>query len=215
MTHSNLPDALEEITAPLSAQVKLGLFGLLALLLLVAGLSIWSCHGQHQVAAHVQQADTHHGAALDAAAIGRANDAQAETQIPVIQADASEVARLRREVARLRGDARVDGLVGPVLPDAVNPPVAPSVDLAPLVSSQDLLIAALDRQVADQAVQIDTLTRARDSWRLSAQQSAAEAVQLRAALAAQQGLTQGALWRGRVQGFLVGAGGGYLGGRMR
>jgi len=214
VTHSNLPSELEDLTAPLSASVKVGLISLLTLLLTISGLSIWSCHGRHHVAAQVQQADVHHEAAVTAMATAEVHDAQAQAQVPVIQADADQVAALRREVARLRAGAPVMGpapTVGPMPPDA---PPAP-VDLAPVVAAQDRLISALDHQVADQAQMISALTLARDSWRLSAQQSAAEAVQLRSALAAQQGLAQAALWKGRIQGFLVGAGGGYLGGRMR
>ncbi len=83
-----------------------------------------------------------------------------------------------------------------------------------MVSQQDLLIAAQDRQIQDQTLQIKTLSLARDSWRLSAQESAAEALQLRSALAAQQGVAKYQRWLGRFEGFAVGLGTGYVAGRL-
>ncbi len=188
------------------------LLALGALILILVGLRAYSCVGTHQVDAHVQQADQHHEAATSSAAQGAAHDQEAQAHEPQIQNDTAEVARLRAEVARLRHPAPAP----PSSPD-ISPaePVAPPVDLSAVVAGQDLLIAAQDRQIQDQTLQIKTLSLARDSWRLSAQESAAEALQLRSALAAQQGLIKGALWRGRLQGFAVGLGSGYIAGRLR
>ena len=68
---------------------------------------------------------------------------------------------------------------------------------------------ALDAQrIADRDKLIVSLTLARDSWHASADQSAAEAVQLRAALAAKDGLIKAA----ELKGFLIGLGTGAASG---
>lgn len=195
--------------------LKIALAVVAALLIALAGLSVWSCVGKHRVQTQTTQADQHHQAAAVAAAKGEAQDQVAERQGVKVQSDASEVSRLRAELARLREPKPVppQDPAGPPAPDPQ--PVTPPVDLAPIVAKQDELIKALDLQVYDQAQQIKTLTLARDSWRLGAQESAKEALQLRAALAAQEGLTKAALWKGRIQGLMIGAGAGYVGGRIQ
>ena len=188
------------------------LLALGALLLILVGLRAASCVGTHQVAAHVQQADQHHEVAVTSAAQGVIHDQEAQAQAPQIQSDASEVARLRAEVARLRHPVPAPPSASDV-PEAQ--PLAPPVDLTAVVAKQDLLIAAQDKQIQDQAGQIKTLSLARDSWRLSAQESAAEVLQLRSALAAQQGVAKSQRWLGRFEGFAVGLGTGYVAGRIR
>lgn len=189
--------------------------------ILLVGLAvIWialgarSCYGEHQVDTHMQQADQNHQDAANQAGQGTAYDRQEEAQKVPLQEAREEVARLRAEVARMRRPApRPNTPAGP----AQEPPVVvpATVDLAPLVAQQDLLIQAQDRQIKGLEAQTITLTLARDAWRSSAQASAAEAVQLRAALAAKDGLIQAAYWRGFRNGLAVGgasgaAGGGYL-----
>ena len=198
--------------------------------LVIGTICAWTCHKTRETHA-IQQADQHHEAAVTAAAQGAAYDHQAAQQTPIIQSDAATVAALRAAVARLRDAAAVShpAPLVVVAPGEGQPtghpvegghptalvPASMVVDLAPLVAKQDQLIQAQERQIQDQTAIIGTLTLSRDSWRLSAQQSSAEAVQLRAALAAQQGLTASALWKGRIQGFAVGIAGGYVAGRLR
>ena len=81
------------------------------------------------------------------------------------------------------------------------------------MAAQQEEITALKAQVANQAQQIadrdnliSSLTLARDAWQASANASAAEAVQLRAAMAAQAGLIRAAEIKGFLIGFAVGNG---------
>jgi hypothetical protein len=193
---------------PLERRLILGIAA--AFLLTLGGFAVWNSHKAHQVSAAVAQADQHHEVATAAAAQGAVYDAQASAQGPALLNDASTVAQLRAEVARLRNAPRPPQ--DPTLP--APEPVGPVVDLAPLVAEQDRLVEALSRENADLKTQVNTLTLARDSWKGSAQASAAEAVQLRSALAAQQGIAAANLWRGRIQGFAVGLGSGYIAGRL-
>lgn len=148
-------------------------------------------------------ADQHRDAATSHAAQGAIHDQQFEAKKPEAEQNAAEVARLRAEVARLR---KAGSPVAPApSPAAPNPePVVPPVDLAALVAKQDELIQAQDRQISGLQGQVHTLTLARDSWRAAAGDSAAEAVQLRAVIAAREGLARAAYWRGFRHGFLAG-----------
>ena len=193
---------------------KAWIIGPAVLILGFAGVATYSCVKGRQVAVHVQQADQDHTAAASSAAQGAAHDQEAATEAPQIQNDAVTVAQLRAEVARLR-TPHAPAPEPPAAPGLPAPePVAPPVDLAAVVAKQDLLIAAQDKQIGDQAEQIHTLTLARDSWRLSAQDSAAEAVQLRSALAAKEGVLKAQRWMGRLEGLAVGFGSGYVAGRL-
>ena len=183
---------------------KAWIIGPLVLIAGVAGVSIYSCYGRHQVAAHVQQADQDRTSATSDAAQGAAYDQEATAAEPKLQDDATEVARLRAELARVR-KAPPAAPAPPPVPGTPEPePVAPPVDLAAVVAQQDLLIQAQDKQISDQAVQIHTLTLARDSWKAAAGDSAAEAVQLRSALAAKDGLIRAAEIKGFLYGFAAG-----------
>lgn len=186
----------------------------LAAACLWVALDVKSCTGKRQVSADVIQADTNHEEAKQDAAQGAKYDVRATAQATQVSADDTTVAGLRAEVARLRAASR-PAPTAPGAPEAPAPePVGPPVDLAPLVAKQDELVAALTKENVDLKIQVNTLTLSRDSWRLSAQDSAAEAVQLRAALAAQQGIAAANLWRGRIEGFAVGVASGYVAGRL-
>lgn len=187
--------------------------------LVIFGLWGRSCYLRHEEAAAVQQADQAHNDAVTHAAEGKIHDAQAEAQAQAVASDAAEVARLRAEVERLRrAPARVPAPPKPAEvpePEPATPPAPAAVDLVPLVAKLDELVKAQDREIGGLTAQVATLTRARDSWKLAAEDSEREALQLRAALAAQQGLTKNALWRGRIQGFAVGFATGYVAGRLK
>jgi len=186
--------------------------------LVIFGLWGRSCYLRHEVQQHTQQADQSRESAATHAAEGAVYDAQAQAQTDQLQADAAEVARLRAEVARLRRAAAWVPAPPPPAsvpePEPVLPPVAPAVDLAPLVERLDELVKAQHREIGGLKAQVATLTSARDTWKLTAQDSGREALQLRAALAAQQGLTRNALWKGRLQGLAVGFATGYVAGRL-
>lgn len=206
------PDAFDGIRLP-----KWLAPTLLGSCLVIFGLWGRSCYLRHEVHKQAQQADQSHESAAVHAAEGAVYDAQTQAQAKELEAAAAEVARLRAEVARLRrAPAPVPPMPKPPTePEPVPMPITPPVDLAPLVEKLDELVKAQDREIGGLKAQVATLTSARDSWRLTAQDSGREALQLRAALAAQQGLTRNALWKGRLQGLAVGFTTGYVAGRLQ
>lgn len=201
---------------------------LIGLAVIWIALGARSCFGQHQVDAHVQQADQHHQNAAIEAGQGAAYDKQEKARKAEVKGLREETARVHAETARARAEVervrktlpRHDAPAG----SAVDAPgtVPAAVDLASMVASQNLLIQAQAAENAAQAREIvglrsenQILTLARDAWRSSAQASAAEAVQLRAALAAKDGLIKAAYLKGLRDGLLIGVpagagGGGYL-----
>ena len=183
-------------------------WALLAGSLLALGLWIYSCAVQHRGQVLQVAAEVHHQVAEQQAAAADAHDVEATVRAPQLAADAAEVARLRSEVARLRSPA-------PPAPIPVPDPAAPPVDLAPLVAGQDELIRAQDRQIQDLGAQVNTLTLARDSWRRAAEEERIRGSLQEAALRAQLAATRAASWKGRIEGFAVGIGAGYLAGRIR
>jgi len=237
MTHGPIPDELLEGIGDIPRGMKAALWLPLAAILLTCSLGVRSCVGRRQVDAHVQQADTHHQAAVVAAAQAEVYDAQVTKEQAQVKQHDSEVASVDQEVAGRRAHvAEVRrGLDAPAAGEPAGHSVDPGqgvgapVDQAELVAQLKATVSALDDLVASQDAQhqqdlqriadrdalISTISLSRDAWRLSAQASAAEAVQLRAALAAQQGLIEGALLKGRIQGFSVGLGSGYLAGRVQ
>ena len=186
----------------------------LALAALWVAMGTRSCTFRHKEAAAVEHADQSHQEAQHEADQAVAQDAQIEPLRRRIEDDAATVAALRRQVERLR-TARPGPAPTPVPPGGspVPPPIPADRPVA-LDVAKDQLIAAQDRQIQDQALTIHTLTLARDSWKSSATASAHESVQLRSALAAQEGLARAERWRGRVEGFVVGVAVGYAGGKL-
>ena len=192
--------------------------GLLAAALIVGGIWTSSAIRHHQVDQRVGQADQHHENATKAAGQGAVYDQQAEARKSIlamddtaVQHEHAQVLQLRAELAKLRTPAPVSS----------TPPDAPPVDLAPVVAKQDQLISALTSENAalrtanaDLQSQTDTLIHARNAWKQSAGESAAEALQLRAALKASQGLVKAQRWEGRIEGLAIGLGGGFAIGRF-
>lgn len=172
-----------------------------------------SCYGQHQVDSHVQQADVDHVNAVVYAQEGAKDDTDE------LKAKA-EVARLKAKLAQVQASIPVvQPIPVPTSPvvggDNSQPGAGYDVPGASSLPTPDPEKALLRELVAAQDVQIKTLTLSRDAWRSSAQASAAEAVQVRAALTAQQGVSKAQRWLGRAEGFAVGFGLGYAGGKFR
>ena len=190
--------------------VKRITWAILALLLIVSGLWCASCVLRHRALAHEASAAQAHESATIHATQGATYDQQVQAQDSAVQSDAQEVARLRAEVARLRRPApRPDPKPIPTEP-SIPQPVSSPVDLAPVVAKLDELVKAQDREISGLKAQVVTITKARDSWKLAAQDSGREALQLRASLAAKQGLLKAERWTGRIEGFAVGLAGGYV-----
>ena len=154
-----------------------------------------------------QQAQEHKGRADAQAEAARKADAlQAQAQADKAKADA-EAARLRAKLARsMAAEPAGNPVHGPGLHSPVDPPdVVDSLKDA-LISAQEAQIAARDREIV-------VLTTSRDDWKAAHEDRQREAVALRLALDGQKAAVNGALWRGRVQGFAVGIASGYLAGR--
>lgn len=184
--------------------------------LIVAGtwgaLRLVGGHAAAQVAQHVAQAEQQHVAAVAAAAQGGVYDQQVQAQAPKIAADAAAVDALRAQLAALRARP-VPPFPAPGAPVAPEP-VAPPVDLVAQVAKQQELIDAQGAEIKDQAEQIHTLTLDRDAWRAAYDESSKEATERRLALEGQLAATKAALWRGRVEGLVVGLGVGYASGKL-
>lgn len=153
-----------------------------------------------------QKAQEHKGradAAVEAARRAQADEAKARSGMADADAKAARAAEL---VAKLRNRP---------VPD---PGVVPPADPGPLEPVG--LIEALTEQVEAQREQIQardglilSLSAQRDGWKQAHDERHKETVSLRLALEGQKAAVNGALWRGRVQGFAVGIASGYLAGR--
>lgn len=203
------------IPDPWPSWVKRAIWACLAILLIVSGLWCASCVLRHRALAHEASAAQAHESSVIHAAQGAIHDQTAEAQAQEVQDASREVERLRAEVARLRRpDPRPDPKPVPTEP-SIPQPVSSPVDLAPVVAKLDELVKAQDREISGLKAQVVTITKARDSWRLAAQDSGREALQLRASLAAKQGLLKAERWKGRIEGFFVGVATGEADGRLR
>lgn len=137
----------------------------------------------------------------------------------VSQGYAREVFRLREKLKATQ--ARLANVTRPIPADG-----KPQIEMlerqvqevSALVTDQKALIHAQDASIQGLESQVIAITAARDAWKRSADEGAREALNLRAALAQQQGLAKSALWRGRIQGFalgiVAGGSGGYVAGRF-
>ena len=153
-----------------------------------------------------QKAQEHKGradAAVEAARRAKADEAKAWAGMADADAKAARAAEL---VAKLRNSP---------VPD---PGVVPPADPGPLEPVG--LIDALTEQVEAQREQIQardglilSLETQRDGWKRAHDERHRETVALRLALDGQKAAVDGALWRGRLQGFAVGIASGYLAGR--
>ena len=153
-----------------------------------------------------QQAQEHKGradAAVESARRAQVDEAKARAEMADADAKAARAAEL---VARLRADRRPD------------PGVVPPADPGPLEPVG--LIDALTEQVEAQREQIQardglilSLEAQRDGWKQAHDERHRATVALSLALDGQKAAANGALWRGRLQGFAVGIASGYLAGR--
>lgn len=190
-------------------------WAILALLAIVGVFCARSCVMRYRALAHEASAAQAHESSVIHATQGATYDQQAEAQAPALQAASREVERLRAEVARLRRPAPADDPKPIPTEPSIPLPVPDSVDLAPVVAKLEELVKAQDREISGLKAQVVTITKARDSWKLAAQDSGREALQLRASLAAKQGLLKAERWKGRIEGFFVGVATGEADGRLR
>ena len=175
---------------------------LLGASIFLAGVFTGSCRAARKVDAQVQQADAHHETFVAHTAQAAVRDQVVEAVKPKLQADAGLVASLQAEVARLRQTPRPDPV--PSAPPGDPQPALPPAAVTPLEAAKDQLIDALTTENTDLKTQNLNLTLARDSWRNAARESQQESLQLRAALAAKEGLIRAAELKGFLWGFATG-----------
>ena len=192
--------------------------GVLAVFLLLAfalGYGIGQRKQMNRATQAEKQADELKGKADALKAQAITQDKALAGAEPRLAEQRAKVDRLTAELTRLRASHASAEASAPREATDFEPVPGPVVDLAPVVAKQDEIIQAQAEVIKDQDVKISGLILSRDAWRGSAESREAEAIQLRAALTAQQGLNTGALWRGRIQGFAVGIASGYVAGRLR
>ena len=172
--------------------------------------SVWGWRAFHQCQAEQQQAAS---LQKDQEAIG--HDARSalldqQAQAAVDPNANGEIERLRGEVARLR-----KATAAPVVVPTPTPDPASVADLAPLVAKLDELNAAL-------TVQNDNLRKALDLEHhayLEASAAYQDERKARAAsemaLQAQLAAVKASRWQGRIEGFAIGVGSGYVAGRLK
>lgn len=186
----------------------------LAVLGTTYGAGYW--HGTRRTETKVSVAER---AADIAKGENRALKAQALAKDAEIEAKDAGLAKARADVARKVAElAAYRASMGAV--PANVPPLDESiqtgmVDLAPLVAKQDEVIQAQANFIKLQDVKISDLVISRDLHAARAEASEREALNLRAALAAKDGLIRAAQIKGFAYGFAFGAAsGGYAGYRI-
>lgn len=156
------------------------------------------------------------------AAESRANDFQAEAERHKAVADGyaaqtgaqdKTIAALKARIAKLRPEL-------PSVPDVHVPPVVPGgapddLGHAALDAARDELIAAQDGQISTLKSEIGELRLTISAKDLALDESFKRARSLELALQAQKSAAKAGKWMGRLQGFAVGVGVGYAGGRLR
>lgn len=182
----------------------------LALGLTWAGLTLQRHLSASRAQEQMVQADAQHTQAVQHAAQGAAHDSTAQALEAQIAKDAALVAQLRARLAKLNS-APVPRPPAPSTPDPQ--PVAP-VSPGVLDAGKDALIAAQDALIEDQVQQIHTLTLARDSWKAAYESSEKEAASVRIVAEARLQAIKASRWQGRIEGFVIGVGAGFAGGKL-
>lgn len=152
--------------------------GLAGLTLVIAGVCGYSCRSHHQVVVAIKKADVAQAAEVKDEAKGDADDKQLEADAPILAADDAAVTRLE------------DAQPAP----APAPPHAPTPDPQPVGlpavvvgdPRDQALIQALQKDLADTQQALHTAITAAADYKQAAQDSQAEAAQLRAALTVRQ-----------------------------
>ena len=180
---------------------------LLGACLVIFGLWGRSCYLRHEAKQQAAQSDRHDQAGIIHAAQGELHDQQADAKTPTLEADAAEVTRLRAEVARLRKAAAPKAPVVTEL-QPLPPPVL-------LEDAKDQLIDALTKENVDLKAALAEYKAGSASWKAAYGESQKALACLRIAHEAQLAAIKAERWKGRIEGFAVGLGTGYVTGRLR
>jgi hypothetical protein len=164
---------------------------------------------RHRAAAQthqaVQAAEPQRLAAETAAERATTHDHALDLRQTDREAEARKVVHLQRELEILQHQA-------PAPPEPAQSDAPPPV-ANPVEAKKDELLQAQAQRILGLERDLGEALQARDDWRATAHAREREALQLRAALAAQAGLIRAAELKGFGVGLLVGGGAGYAGGR--
>ena len=180
--------------------------------LLIAGCAWATLHfmGSHETKkaavseaqAHVQQV-----AATQAAAQGAANVQTAQAQAQIVAVDDTRVAA---DLARRAHQPRP--VPPPPAPGAPDP--QPVVPPAPVDDGTAQLIADQAKEIVDLKAQVNTLALAVGHYKSAYEDAQKEADLREIALQAQIAANKSSVWRGRIEGFVIGIGTGYVAGKF-
>lgn len=168
----------------------------------------------------IQKADQAKGEADALKVQASAKDAEIAAKDRGLDESRAAVAKANQELREYRALHASVSASAPSGASIDGQPVQPGVDdLAGLAAKQDAVIQAQANFIKGQDVKISDLTISRDLHKLRADAAECEALNLRAALAAKEGLLKAAELRGFRNGFLCGAlagggTGGYAGYRI-
>lgn len=188
------------------------LLALAAVLLVLYGvLGIISCHAKRVVKAQT-------AVATGAAQSAEVHAAQGATLDEVAAQRDAELAKAQAEVAFLK--AQLAKLPAPLPPSAPLPKDDPAKDAEILqdrqrIADQEAVLEAQDRQIEALKAQTVTLQASATAWKGAYQDEAKRSAALELALKAQIAANTTATWKGRIQGFAVGIGAGYVAGRLK
>ena len=188
----------------------LGIFAL-AVLVIVAGLGIYVVRKNDQVSESERNAAIHAAKADALVSIGRQKDVQIASRASDLSKAEKDIQRLRADYARLRQHRESLAQFGTSVP-AVGLPDDASGD--PCLAAADELINAQGRLIEEQKAQILDLTASRDAWKGAFEEEHQRSVELQLALDAQRHAAKSVKWLGRIQGFAIGVGAGYVGGKL-
>ena len=146
-------------------------------------------------------------------------DAQGEEQGKKVAAAEQDVESARKRLQELRRPRAaattlaqpVTPAPGPVLPELPPVPEVPDNRDA-VIAQQDVLIQAQDNEIKALKAEKLLLISSRDQWKAAFESENQRAIKLQMALKAAEGVAEANLMKGRIQGFLVGAATGGLGG---
>jgi len=194
-----------------------------------ASLEIVGHYSQRKAAQGIAQANQHQQQAIADAAQGIVHDQDVAKQAEQVQQLNQSLTSDQTEIKRLT--AQRDALLAklhssPVQPTTPSGPSDPGPakqddDPATLLAADAELIQAQAKTIQDQVVAIQardtliaSLTASRDSWHSAYDQSQQEAAAQRIALEAQASAIRAGRWKGRIEGFLIGIGTGYVAGKL-
>ena len=183
-------------------------WSVLVAVVIVCGVYGWSCMERSLSDAHQTAANQAHESSVIHAAQAATYIAQAEERKPVLASNTKAVARAQAETKAAL--------------DEVDRLRSKASDAEGLSKAKDVAIGTLQTEVKAWSVkaegleaQLGSMTMAYTAQTMALTDSRHEALQLRASLAAKEGLLKAERWKGRIEGFFVGVATGEADGILR